>query len=229
MNAAGTLFVVAEVQTDSATIVSASTGKAVAEIDGGRTDLLLDAAAYDATTDTVIVSDGNNNGSIYGKSLNNSLLWTITPPSDNAGIVAFSVDLQGRSLYVFMVAYTRDEFRNSLRFVQYDLTTHTEVGRYDIVNDTMRPGLPFSAGPVDCELYVANVIDGSVARLSMKNGAEQSTYFSRYPYLLALSSVASLDGRTFTAYTNDPYMLFTYSAEGVEHRRTMIAPQHRVQ
>ena len=224
VNAAGTLLVVAEAESDSATIVSASTGMAVAKLDGGLSDLFLNAVAYDATTDTLIVVDGNGNGSIFGIALNNTLLWTIAPSIDEAYVLDIAVDPQGRSLYVLAVAYTANESHTQLRFIQYDLTTHTEVERYDLVNTSLLPNLPLAAGQVDGEIYVCNAMDDTVARVSMTSGVEQSISLSRYPYWRKLSSVASLDGKSFTAYTTAPFELYNINADGVVQRRTLIAP-----
>ena len=223
VNTAGTLFVIARPWSNSATILDASTGKVVAELDGG-TILWLGPAAFDATTDTVIVGSINDR-SIYGIALNNSLLWTITPSSDQIAVVAFAVDPLGRCLYAFQLAsVVGHPYAYSLCFVQYDLTTHMEVGRYDVANATALPGLPFSAGLVNGQMYFANTLDGSITLLSMQDDVQESTYLSRYPYLRNLMSVASLDGNTFTANTISPYMLFTISADGVVRRRTVIAP-----
>ena len=115
------MFIVAAVSTNSATLVNATTGLAlaIAALNGGNDDMFqfLDAATLDPTTDTVIAAD-QTHASIYGISLNNSLLWTIALPADQLAVESLAVDQQGRSLYAYLVVSSDDEFFNILRFVQ---------------------------------------------------------------------------------------------------------------
>ena len=224
VNAAGTLFVVVTQQSWlGVLVVNASTGVLVAALDGGIR-MSVTAATYDATTDSIIAYDSLNYNFIYGLSLNNTVLWNITTPSDLVSVPILAVDPRGRSLYAFMEVATATMWHLGGRLIQYDLNTHEEVGRYDVDNSTVVPIWQLAAGPVDGEVYVANSMDGTVTRLSVHNGVEQVTSFSRYPVKRTLSSVASLDGKTFTVFTVVPFQLLTISAEGVVQRRTLIAP-----
>ena len=224
VNAAGTLLIVAKPSYHNATIVSASTGKPITTLNGGRTNLSLDAAAYDVSTDAVIVADSSHNGSVYGIALNNTLLWTIPLPGDQVGVLDLAVDRHGRSLYVLMTLNAAKQLSYNLRFVQYDLTTLSEVGRYNIVNRSVVPVRPFAAGPVVGEVYAANGMDGTVVRVSMTSGVVQSTSLSRYPFVSQTSAVASLNGESFIAYTTAPFELLTISSAGIVLRRSLIAP-----
>ena len=224
VNAAGTLFTVVVRETQIAAVLNACTGVRVAALDGGVGGISPWAAAYDDSTDTVIVYDESNYESIYGIALNNTLLWTIKAPYDNIRAIAIAVDPQGHYLYVFAVVYTEYQPFLGYRLIQYDLVTHMEIGRYDLFNQTVYPRWQISAGPVDGSVYLASLVDGTVTQLSVQDGVQQSTSFSSYPYWLRLSSVASLDGASFTVFTVAPFELLTISADGEVQRRTAIAP-----
>ena len=225
VNAAGTMFVVAAVKTNSATLVNATTGLRIAALNGGNDDMVLYAATLDPTTDTVIVAD-QTHASIYGISLNNSLLWTIALPADQLAVESLAVDQQGRSLYAFIVVASDDVYFPTLRYVQYSLSTHSEVASFNITDNVIDPQAPFAAGPMNGEIYVANAMYGTVERITMKSGATQSTSLSRYPFLARLTGLASLNGSSIAAFTVAPFVLYDISSEGRVLRRTQVASVH---
>ena len=225
VNAAGTMFIVAAVSTNSATLVNATTGLAIAALNGGNDDMFLDAATLDPTTDTVIAAD-QTHASIYGISFNNSLLWTIALPADQLAVESLAVDQQGRSLYAYLVVSSDDVDFPTIRLVQYSLSTHSEVASFNITDNSIDPQPTFSAGPANGEIYVANAMYGTVERITMKSGATQSTSLSRYPFLARLTGLASLNGSSIAAFTVAPFVLYDISSEGRVLRRTQVASVH---
>ena len=82
------------------------------------------------------------------------------------------------------------------------------------------PQPTFAAGSVNGEIYVGNIVHGTVERITMKSGVTQSTSFGRYPFLQRLTGLACLNGSSIAAFTVAPFVLYDISSEGRVLRRT---------
>ena len=222
VNTAGTLFVVSKLYSNYSSLLRASDGQEIAALNGGDTDLVLYAAALDVTTDTAIVADDKSD-SIRGISFNNTELWSIALPKDQDGVVSLAVNGNGRALYVFMLITTADADFPGLRFSQYDLNTRKEVARFDNLDWSLVPTAILAAGEADGQVYMANTVDGTLTRLTLKDGTTMVHSLSRYPFLQLWEGLASLNGSSIAAFTIDPFTLWDISRNGFVLRRTQVA------